>query len=62
MGLLYHQRNPKEHLLELTRLLGNEGQLILETIIAPEEYGLTLVPEGGRYASMPKVHYDHTHQ
>lgn len=62
MGLLYHQRNPKEHLLELTKLLGNEGQLILETIIAPEEYGLALVPEGGRYASMPNVHYVHTHQ
>ena len=62
MGLLYHQRNPKEHLLKLIGLLKNEGKLILETIIAPEEYGLALVPEDGRYASMPNVHYVHTHR
>ena len=62
MGLLYHQRNPKEHLLKLIGLLKNEGKLILETIIATEEYGLALVPEDGRYASMPNVHYVHTHR
>ena len=60
MGLLYHQRNPEEHLLELIRLLSKKGQLILETIIAPEEYGIALEPEGGRYAAMPNVHYVHS--
>ena len=60
MGLLYHQRNPEEHLLELIRLLSKKGQLILETIIAPEECGIALEPEGGRYAAMPNVHYVHS--
>ncbi len=60
MGLLYHQRNPEEHLMELIRLLSKKGQLILETIIAPEEYGIALEPDEGRYAAMPNVHYVHS--
>ena len=60
MGLLYHQRNPKEHLSELKKLLSWNGKIILETIISPMQYGEALEPKEGRYASMPNVHYVHT--
>ena len=60
MGLLYHQRNPKKHLIELKKLLSGYGKIILETIISPKQYGEALEPEEGRYASMPNVHYVHT--
>ena len=59
MGLLYHQRNPAGHLELLASHLKEEGNIVLETIIAPEEYRDALIPEG-RYANMPNVHYVHT--
>jgi len=60
MGLLYHQRNPKEHLTDLKKLLSKKGKIILETIISPKKYGKLLEPKDGNYASMPNVHYIHT--
>ena len=60
MGLLYHQRKPKDHLSELKALLNKEGKLILETIISPKEFEISLEPKEGKYASMPNVHYVHT--
>lgn len=60
MGLLYHQRNPFEHLNNLKDLLANNGKLVLETIISPKEYGMVLEPSNGKYASMPNVHFVHT--
>lgn len=59
MGLLYHQRDPQEHLNDLKGLLKTDGQIIVETIIAPDEYDIALEPSD-RYASMPNVHYVHT--
>ena len=60
MGLLYHQRNPSEHLNSLKDLLADKGKLVLETIISPKECGIALEPSNGKYASMPNVHFVHT--
>ena len=60
MGLLYHQRNPLEHLNNLKDLLADNGKLVLETIISPKECGIALEPSKGKYASMPNVHFVHT--
>ena len=60
MGLLYHQRNPFEHLNNLKDLLADNGKLVLETIISPKEFGIALEPSDGKYASMPNVHFVHT--
>ena len=60
MGLLYHQRNPFEHLNNLKDLLADNGKLVLETIISPKEFGKALEPPDGKYASMPNVHFVHT--
>ena len=60
MGLLYHQRNPFEHLNNLKDLLADNGKLVLETIISPKDCGIALEPSNGKYASMPNVHFVHT--
>ena len=60
MGLLYHQKNPFEHLNNLKDLLADNGKLVLETIISPKECGKALEPSNGKYASMPNVHFVHT--
>jgi len=59
MGVLYHQRNPKKHLNLLISHLKEEGQIIIETLVAPDEYGQALVPKGN-YANMPNVRFIHT--
>ncbi len=59
MGLLYHQRDPSKHLNSLRNRLREEGQLVIETIVASNEYGDYLEPKGP-YASMPNVHFVHT--
>ncbi|MCL4134876.1 UNVERIFIED_CONTAM: hypothetical protein GTU68_051607 [Idotea baltica] len=57
MGVLYHRRNPLNHLLELSGLLRKGGELILETLIVDEIDELvdgTLQPTE-RYAQMRNV-------
>ena len=54
MGVLYHRKSPLEHLLHLKGLLEMGGQLILETLVMPEEFGDLLVPKD-RYAKMRNV-------
>ena len=54
MGVLYHRRNPINHLLELKQLLEPGGELVLETLIVDEVEGGTLTPEP-RYAQMRNV-------
>ena len=54
MGVLYHRRNPINHLHELKRLLQDGGELVLETLIIDEVEGGTLTPES-RYAQMRNV-------
>ena len=59
MGVLYHQREPEEHLKLLCSHLKEEGTIILETLIVPEDYGEVLIPEAN-YANMPNVRFLHT--
>ena len=54
MGVLYHRRNPINHLYELKQLLEDGGELILETLIIDQVEGGTLTPES-RYAQMRNV-------
>jgi tRNA (mo5U34)-methyltransferase len=54
MGLLYHQRDPGEHLRLLTSHLKKEGRIVIETIVTPEDYEEVLIPND-RYANMPNV-------
>lgn len=60
MGLLYHQRNPEQHLIELKSVLEIQGKMIIETIICPDKFGMAIEPSEGRYASMPNVHFVHS--
>lgn len=54
MGLLYHRRDPLQHLQELKELLVSGGELILETLVLESAEDGLLVPEG-RYAQMRNV-------
>lgn len=55
MGVLYHRRDPLEHLKHIRTLLTTEGELILETFMIGESYGEKLVPRD-RYAQMRNVY------
>lgn len=55
MGVLYHRRNPVEHLEQLEKLTRSGGQIVLETLILEGEGKEILVPDG-RYARMRNVH------
>jgi len=55
MGVLYHRRDPVEHLQQIRGLLRPGGRMVLETLILPAgENGPVLVPES-RYARMRNV-------
>ena len=54
MGVLYHRRNPLEHLQVLHGCLRPRGQLVLETLVVEGDAQRCLVPEG-RYARMGNV-------
>ena len=54
MGVLYHQRDPLEHLRQLRRTLRPGGELVLETLIVPGPGSIALEP-GDRYARMRNV-------
>ena len=54
MGVLYHRRNPINHLYELKQLLQDGGELVLETLIIDDIDGGVLTPES-RYAKMRNV-------
>ncbi|MFT5135970.1 MAG: tRNA (mo5U34)-methyltransferase [Arenicella sp.] len=54
MGVLYHRRNPINHLLELKQLLNADGELVLETLIVDQADDGILRPEQ-RYAKMRNV-------
>ncbi|MDH4202439.1 MAG: tRNA 5-methoxyuridine(34)/uridine 5-oxyacetic acid(34) synthase CmoB [Phycisphaerae bacterium] len=54
MGILYHRREPKEHLRQLHGFLKPGGQVVLETIVLDTEKEELLVPEG-RYGKMRNV-------
>ena len=54
MGVLYHQRSPLDHLLQLKGMLRQGGQLVLETIYVPGDKAWASTPPG-RYARMRNV-------
>ncbi|MBE0494508.1 MAG: tRNA 5-methoxyuridine(34)/uridine 5-oxyacetic acid(34) synthase CmoB [Thiomicrospira sp.] len=54
MGVLYHRRSPIDHIDELKRQLKKGGELVLETLVIPEEHGQILLPDD-RYAQMRNV-------
>jgi tRNA (mo5U34)-methyltransferase len=53
MGVLYHRRDPVEHLVGLRRFLRPGGRLVLETLVIDADGGI-LIPSG-RYAAMRNV-------
>ncbi len=54
MGVLYHQRSPLDHFQTLRDSLKPGGELVLETLVVPEDYTDVLIPEK-RYAKMRNV-------
>lgn len=55
MGVLYHRRDPVEHLEQLRSFLRPGGTLVLETLVLPgREHSPVLIPES-RYARMRNV-------
>lgn len=54
MGVLYHQRDPIEHLTQLRNTLRPGGEIVLETLVLPGDKPTVLRPEG-RYARMRNV-------
>lgn len=55
MGVLYHRRDPLDHLHRLFARLGTAGTLVLETLIVPGE-DMRWMPTPDRYAGMRNVH------
>ncbi len=55
MGVLYHRRDPLEHLQRLKKLVRPGGQVILETLVLAGGAEEILQPKG-RYARMRNVH------
>ena len=54
MGVLYHRRDPLEHLTRLYSHIADEGFLVLETLIIDEVNEYELIPQD-RYAGMRNV-------
>jgi len=55
MGVLYHRRDPLEHLQQLRAAMANDAELVLETLIIPGEASESLSIEG-RYANMRNIY------
>ncbi|MFK7996414.1 MAG: tRNA 5-methoxyuridine(34)/uridine 5-oxyacetic acid(34) synthase CmoB [Granulosicoccus sp.] len=55
MGVLYHRRNPHQHLRELAASMAASGELVLETLVAPGDTNHAL-PIEGRYANMRNIY------
>ena len=54
MGVLYHRRNPINHIVELKNLLRDGGEVVLETLIIDSTEGGVFTPSE-RYAQMRNV-------
>jgi len=55
MGVLYHRRDPREHLQQLRYLLKPGGQMVLETLVLPADQADELLLPTERYARMRNV-------
>lgn len=60
MGVLYHRRDPVQHIRQLLGHLRSGGELVLETLVIPGDDDVVLDPllesDKGRYAQMRNVH------
>ncbi len=54
MGILYHRKQPLEHLYKIKSLLKDGGELVLETLVVDGDARTCLVPED-RYGKMRNV-------
>lgn len=54
MGVIYHRRDPVEHLEQLINCLTSGGELVLETLVIDSEKCEELIPKG-RYSKMNNV-------
>ena len=54
MGVVYHRRDPENHLRDLLKFLRPGGELVLESLIIDGRYGDLLQP-GDRYARMRNI-------
>ena len=54
MGVIYHRRDPVNHIRDLLRFLRVGGELVLESLVIDEKYGDVLEPRG-RYARMRNI-------
>jgi len=54
MGVIYHRRDPIEHLKQLMNCLKSGGELVLETLVIDSEKPEALIPDG-RYSKMNNV-------
>ncbi len=54
MGVIYHRRDPLDHIRDLLKFLRAGGELVLESLIIDEKYGDVLKPRG-RYAKMANI-------
>ena len=54
MGVIYHRRDPAEHIHDLLSFLRPGGELVLESLIIDEKHGDMLKPRG-RYARMRNI-------
>lgn len=55
MGVLYHRKDPAEHLLHIRSLLKDGGTLVLETLVLPKGREESLLTPENRYARMRNV-------
>lgn len=55
MGVLYHRRDPLQHLRQLRSLVRTGGNVVVETLVLEREGKEILEPQG-RYARMRNVH------
>lgn len=55
MGVLYHRRDPASHLQELKQALKSNGELVLETLVTPDEADTSLAI-ADRYANMRNIY------
>ena len=54
MGVIYHRRDPVNHIRDLLSLLRAGGELVLESLIIDKKHGAVLEPRG-RYAKMRNI-------
>lgn len=56
MGVLYHRKDPQEHLRHIKSMLAPDGVCVLESIVIDDSEGDVLIPKN-RYAKMNNVSY-----